>query len=68
MVDEVETIVRNIEDQKANKEIRDKTRDVFARIEGLEAEKVGTPGQASPRSLTPATAGPDGAQSLSTAR
>ncbi len=40
MVDEVEGIVRNIEDQKSNKEIRDRTRDVFARIEGLEAEKV----------------------------
>jgi hypothetical protein len=36
MVAEVETIVRSIEDEKIQKEERDKTRDVFARIEGLE--------------------------------
>ncbi|KAK7693345.1 hypothetical protein QCA50_002913 [Cerrena zonata] len=39
MVAEVETIVRSIEDEKIQKEERDKTRDVFARIEGLEKEK-----------------------------
>ncbi|KAH8833821.1 hypothetical protein DL96DRAFT_1578503 [Flagelloscypha sp. PMI_526] len=36
MVAEVETIVRSIEDEKIQKEERDRTRDVFARIEGLE--------------------------------
>ncbi|KAF8163225.1 hypothetical protein B0H34DRAFT_694599 [Crassisporium funariophilum] len=36
MVAEVENIVRSIEDEKIQKEERDKTRDVFARIEGLE--------------------------------
>lgn len=39
MVAEVETIVRSIEDEKIQKEERDKTRDVFARIDGLEKEK-----------------------------
>jgi hypothetical protein len=39
MVAEVETIVRSIEDEKIQKEERDKTRDVFARIEGLEKVK-----------------------------
>jgi hypothetical protein len=32
----VENIVRSIEDEKIQKEERDKTRDVFARIEGLD--------------------------------
>jgi hypothetical protein len=36
MVAQVESIVRSIEDEKIQKEERDKTRDVFARIEGLE--------------------------------
>jgi len=36
MVSEVENIVRSIEDEKIQKEERDKTRDVFARIEGLD--------------------------------
>ncbi|KAF5330316.1 hypothetical protein D9619_005788 [Psilocybe cf. subviscida] len=36
MVSEIEKIVRSIEDEKIQKEERDKTRDVFARIEGLE--------------------------------
>jgi hypothetical protein len=36
MVAEVETIVRSIEDEKIQKEERDKTRDVFARIEGID--------------------------------
>jgi hypothetical protein len=36
MVAEVETIVRSIEDEKIQKEERDRTRDVFARIEGLD--------------------------------
>ena len=39
MVAEVETIVRSIEDEKIQKEERDKTRDVFARIEGLDLER-----------------------------
>jgi hypothetical protein len=41
MVDEVELIVRTIEDEKAGWEEREKTRDVWARIEGLERDKVG---------------------------
>ncbi|KAK7043594.1 hypothetical protein VNI00_008205 [Paramarasmius palmivorus] len=36
MVAEVESIVRSIEDEKIQKEERDKTRDAFARIEGLD--------------------------------
>jgi RhoGEF domain len=40
MVAEVETIVRSIEDEKIHKEERDKTRDAFARIEGLEKVKL----------------------------
>ncbi|THU86411.1 Dbl homology domain-containing protein [Dendrothele bispora CBS 962.96] len=36
MVAEVETIVRSIEDEKIQKEERDKTRDVFARIDGID--------------------------------
>src|SRR5882762_5357087 len=36
MVAEVENIVRSIEDEKIQKEERDKTRDVLARIEGLD--------------------------------
>lgn len=36
MVAEVESIVRSIEDEKIQKEDRDKTRDVWARIEGLD--------------------------------
>lgn len=39
MVAEVETIVRSIEDEKIQKEERDKTRDVFGRIEGLDKVK-----------------------------
>ena len=41
MVDEVEMIVRTIEDEKSSNEEREKTRDVWARIEGLEKDKVG---------------------------
>ncbi|KAG8919150.1 hypothetical protein FRC01_001447 [Tulasnella sp. 417] len=40
MVAEVEKIVRSIEDEKIQKEERDKTRDVFARIDGLEKVKL----------------------------
>ncbi|KZV90404.1 Dbl homology domain-containing protein [Exidia glandulosa HHB12029] len=40
MVSEVETIVRSIEDEKIQKEERDKTRDIFARIDGLEKVKM----------------------------
>lgn len=40
MVDEVELIIRSIEDEKTAVEERVRTRDVFARIEGLEREKV----------------------------
>jgi len=42
MVDEVEMIVRGIEDEKVSKEESERTRDVWARIEGLEQEKVST--------------------------
>jgi hypothetical protein len=40
MVAEVESIVRSIEDEKIQKEERDRTRDAFARIDGLEREKA----------------------------
>ena len=40
MVAGVERIVRSIEDEKIQKEERDMTRDIFARIEGLEKVKV----------------------------
>jgi hypothetical protein len=40
MVDEMEAIVRSIEDEKSGNEEREKTRDVWARIEGLEKDKV----------------------------
>ena len=40
MVDDVEEIVRSIEDEKASSEEREKTRDVWARIEGLERDKM----------------------------
>jgi hypothetical protein len=36
MVAEVETIVRSIEDEKIQKEERDRTRDAFARIDGID--------------------------------
>ncbi|KAH9063378.1 Dbl-like domain-containing protein [Lactarius vividus] len=39
MVAEVENIVRSIEDEKIQKEERDKTRDILARIEGLDKDK-----------------------------
>jgi RhoGEF domain len=39
MVAEVENIVRSIEDEKIQKEERDKTRDILARIEGLDKVK-----------------------------
>jgi hypothetical protein len=39
MVAEVENIVRSIEDEKIQKEERDKTRDILARIEGLDRVK-----------------------------
>lgn len=39
MVAEIETIVRSIEDEKIQKEDRDKTRDVLARIDGLDKVK-----------------------------
>ncbi|KAK6907462.1 hypothetical protein I203_101456 [Kwoniella mangroviensis CBS 8507] len=40
MVDQVEEIVRSIEDQKGDEEERERTRDVWARIDGLERDKV----------------------------
>jgi hypothetical protein len=40
MVDEVEQIVRSIEDEKTTSEEREKTRDVIARIDGLEKDRV----------------------------
>jgi len=48
MVDEVEVIVRTIEDEKASSEEREKTRDVWARIEGLEKDKVRPTAQYNP--------------------
>ena len=39
MIAEVENIVRSIEDEKIQKEERDKTRDILARIEGLDRVK-----------------------------
>jgi hypothetical protein len=72
MVAQVESIVRSIEDEKIQKEERDKTRDVFARIEGLERHKqlvvpkptrvlveerqYVTPGTQNPKSSTPPSA------------
>lgn len=49
MVDEVEMIVRGIEDEKVSKEESERTRDVWARIEGLEADKVGPMSRLDPR-------------------
>ncbi|EPQ26165.1 uncharacterized protein PFL1_06373 [Pseudozyma flocculosa PF-1] len=40
MVVEVERLVRSIEDEKVNAEERDKTRDAFARIEGLTDRQI----------------------------
>lgn len=40
MVVEVERLVRSIEDEKVNAEERDKTRDVFARIDGITDRQV----------------------------
>ena len=40
MVNEVEEIVRTIEDEKVSSEERDRTRDIWARIDGLEHDKV----------------------------
>ncbi|KAK8861682.1 hypothetical protein IAR55_002505 [Kwoniella newhampshirensis] len=40
MVDEVEMIVRQIEDEKSSSEERENTRDVWARIDGLEMDKI----------------------------
>jgi hypothetical protein len=41
MVHQVEEIVRSIEDEKTSMEERERTRDVWARIEGIEKDKVG---------------------------
>ena len=40
MVAEVENILRSIEDEKIQKEERDKTRDILARIEGMDKVKL----------------------------
>lgn len=40
MVDDIENIVLTIEDEKTSAEEKERTRDVFARIDGLENEKV----------------------------
>ncbi|WVQ78876.1 hypothetical protein IAT38_000967 [Cryptococcus sp. DSM 104549] len=40
MVDEVEVIVRSIEDEKTGWEERERTRDVWARVEGLEKDRM----------------------------
>lgn len=42
MVEDVEAIIRSIEDEKTAVEERVRTRDVYARIEGLERDKVCT--------------------------
>lgn len=39
MVDEVQTIVRSIEDEKSSSEERERARDAWARIEGIERSK-----------------------------
>jgi hypothetical protein len=52
MVDEVEEIVRMIEDEKADWEEREGTRDVWARIEGIEGDKVCIPSKEWPMELT----------------
>ncbi|KAN0133520.1 hypothetical protein V8E53_008688 [Lactarius tabidus] len=39
MIAEIENIVRSVEDEKIHKEKRDKTRDILARIEGLDKVK-----------------------------
>ncbi|KLT41255.1 hypothetical protein CC85DRAFT_126424 [Cutaneotrichosporon oleaginosum] len=39
MVDEVETIVRSIEDEKSSSEERERARDAWARVEGIERNK-----------------------------
>lgn len=40
MVDDVEAIVRGIEDEKTGQEERERTRDAWARIEGVDKDKV----------------------------
>lgn len=40
MVDEVEAIVRGIEDEKSTQEEREKSRDAWVRIDGVEKDKV----------------------------
>lgn len=46
ILEQVDSIVRRIEDEKSSQEQREKTRDAIARIEGLENDKVrcSTPG------------------------
>lgn len=50
MVDEVEAILHGLEDERADWEKRKVTRDMWARIEGLEKDKVGDWISASDRS------------------
>lgn len=69
MVAEVETIVRSIEDEKIQKEERDKTRDAFARIEGLEkVRQLALPKPSrllvEERSLNPPASAPTGSSRL----
>lgn len=40
ILEQVDSIVRRIEDEKSSQEQREKTRDAIARVEGLENDKV----------------------------
>lgn len=40
LLEEVDGIVRSMEDEKANKDVSEKTRDALARIEGLDRDPV----------------------------
>jgi hypothetical protein len=40
ILEQVDSIVRRIEDEKSSQEQREKTRDAIARVEGLENDKA----------------------------
>jgi hypothetical protein len=42
LLEEVDSIVRSMEDEKASKDDSEKTRDALARIEGLDRDSVST--------------------------
>jgi hypothetical protein len=50
ILEQVDSIVRRIEDEKSSQEQREKTRDAIARVEGLENDKVSSQPCPSPRS------------------